>query len=81
MDWRDLHDAPRDRPIWLFLPAAKYTARPDGSVADVQHEAVVGAWRGDQSAWMVGDRHVYPSLWNAAPIDGVMPDNPLLVNP
>lgn len=78
MPWRDLHDAPRDKAVWLFLPAAKYTARADGTVADVQHEVVLAQWRGDQSTWMAGNRHVYPSLWSDADPTGDAPEQPVL---
>lgn len=74
--WKPVQEAPRDREVWLFLPSAERTVRPDGTVTDVKHKAVVGKWDGH---WV--DRTgnaVYPSLWHDAAVNGVMPDNPLL---
>lgn len=80
MDWAPSHHAPRDRAVWLFLPAASWTAQPSGMVTDVKHTAVVGQWSHEQAAWI--DRKtghaVYPSMWSDAPVDGPMPDNPHL---
>lgn len=76
--WRDLHDAPRDGKVWLFLPSSKFEADAQGRPTSVEHEVLVGAWRGDQSAWMVGERRVYPSMWSDADVDGPAPDNPLV---
>jgi hypothetical protein len=78
-NWRDLHDAPRDRPVWLFLPSSKFTADSAGRPISVEHEVLVGGWRGDQSAWLCGERAVYPSLWCDADVSGPAPASPLLV--
>lgn len=76
-DWRDLHDAPRDRRVWLFLPSSKFTADANGRPISVEHEVLLGSWRGDQSAWMVDERYVYPSMWSDADVAGLPPDSPL----
>lgn len=76
--WRDLHDAPRDKPVWLFLPCSKFEVDSNGRPISVEHETLVGEWRGDQSAWMVGNRPVYPSMWCDAPIGADVPESPVL---
>lgn len=77
MGWRPLDKAAQDLPaVWLFLPAASWKARPDGTVAEVQHAVVLGRWDGH---WLNKDGNaVYPSLWNDADITGEAPQDPEL---
>ncbi len=78
--WHSVHDAPRDRAVWLFLPSAKWTAKPDGTVTDVEHACVVAQWDKAQSAWInrTTGGPVYPSMWHPADIDGAAPEMPKL---
>lgn len=80
MAWAPSHDAPRDRPVWLFLPGAEFKALANGTVTDVKHAAVVAQWDAARGAWInrKTGHEVYPSLWSDADVDGVMPDNPML---
>ncbi len=78
-DWTSLHDAPKDRPIWLFLPSSKFAADANGRPVSVEHETLVGEWNAAQSAWMVGERRVYPSLWSDADPAGPVPAQPVLL--
>jgi hypothetical protein len=75
--WRDLHDAPRDKRVWLFLPSSKFEADANGRPLKVEHEVVLAQWQGDHSAWMADRRVVYPSLWSDADPAGVPPESPL----
>lgn len=78
MAWSDLHTAPRDRAIWLFLPSAKWESDSAGRPTKVEHLTVVGSWDAKQSAWVARTtgQPVYPSLWNDAPVGGPQPDQP-----
>lgn len=78
MPWSDLHDAPRDRPVWLFLPCAKFTADAQGRPITVQHEALVGQWNAEAACWLAGTRRVYPSMWSDADPAGDAPAQPVL---
>lgn len=74
--WRDLHDAPRDRAVWLFLPSSKYEADASGRPVKVEHEVVLAQWQANHSAWMAGSRTVYPSMWSDADPAGAAPESP-----
>jgi hypothetical protein len=77
MAWKSLHDAPRDRYVWLFLPSARWKAKPDGTPYDVTHECVVAKWDARQGVWATEQgRHVYPSVWSDADIGGSAPAQP-----
>ncbi|WP_339500618.1 hypothetical protein [Pseudomonas canadensis] len=78
MAWFDLHDAPRDRPVWLFLPSAKFTADAQGRPIAVEHEVVVASWNGEHCAWVTDERYVFPSLWSDADPQGASPELPVL---
>ena len=76
MGWDTTDKAPRDREVWLFLPSASWTAKPDGTVTDVKHAIIVGRWDGH---WINrAGNAVYPSLWNDAGLDGEPPQDPEL---
>lgn len=77
-NWRTLPDAPRDKPIWLFLPSSQFKADDQGRPISVEHEVVVAQWSAEQSVWLSGARHVYPSLWCDAPVNGDAPEPPVL---
>ena len=79
-NWQPVQTAPRDQPIWLFLPSIGFTHAPDGTVSNVTHACVVGQWDAARSAWINRETgaDVYPSLWCDHDVTGVMPDNPLL---
>lgn len=80
MAWQGSHSAPRDKAVWLFLPAASYTAAANGTVTDVKHDVVVAKWNPARSVWLSreGEREVFPSMWNDAAVDGPAPDMPEL---
>jgi hypothetical protein len=81
MTWSGLHNAPRKgEAIWLFLPAASWTTDANGRPSDVKHAIVVASWDAMQSAWInrATGHAVYPSLWNAADVDGAVPDSPMV---
>ena len=75
-DWAPSHDAPRDRPVWLFLPSSSYKTDERGRPFDVKHEHVVAQWSDQDRAWKVrgSERHVYPSMWWDGDVDGPGPD-------
>jgi len=77
--WAPSHDAPRDRPLWVFLPSSSYKTDERGRPFDVAHECVVAQWSATESVWKMrgSTRHVYPSMWCDADVDGPAPDQPL----
>lgn len=77
MGWASLDTAPRDgSEVWLFLPAASWTARADGTVTEVKHATIVAKWNGH---WVNrAGNAVYPSLWHDAPVTGEAPQDPEL---
>lgn len=80
MGWATLDTAPRDKPIWLYVPAISWTHGEDGRPSHVVNAVVVAQWDKAQGAWIRTDNadHVYPSLWNDANPAGHKPDDPEL---
>lgn len=80
MAWADLHTAPRDKPVWLYVPAYSWTVGPGGQATAVVNAARVARWDRARGAWIdrETDHPVYPSLWSDSDPDGAMPDNPLI---
>ncbi len=78
MSWSSHQTAPRDRPIWLFLPSAKYESNAAGHPTKVEHLTVVGYWDATHSAWTdrATGHAVYPSMWHSDPVDGPEPKAP-----
>jgi hypothetical protein len=78
MGWTAFQYAPRDRDVWLFLPAASYKQQPNGTVTDVTHAVVRGKWDQKQSAWVdrTSGHVVYPSLCHDADVNGDPPAHP-----
>lgn len=77
--WKPLPDAPRDKPVLLFLPAGWWKHDRDGRVVEAEHAKVVGWWSESDAAWVTGVHpkgaivSVYPSLWADLPDDPVLP--------
>jgi hypothetical protein len=71
-EWRNLHEAPRDAPVKLFLPCVKFDPDERGRPKpdSVQHGECIGIWDTTQSHWVNRDSgaKVYPSGWQ--PLDG-----------
>jgi len=65
--WLHLYQAPHDRPVRLFLPAAKFESDAHGrpKPETVQHGQCVGVWDATQKHWVDRDTgaKVYPSGW------------------
>lgn len=80
MTWDVSHNAPRDRPVWLYLPCASFKADEQGRPTEVRTDSVVASWDHVRSAWIARDtgHPVYPSMWCDADVNGVKPDNPML---
>ena len=81
MGWQPSHDAPRDRPVWLYLPASAFKRTDSGTVIEVSNEIVVAHWDKKHGTWLATDRFeraVYPSLWHDASVDGPPPAAPEL---
>lgn len=81
MTWDVSHNAPRDRPIWLYLPCAAYTTNPGGYATSVSPGKVVAQWDVKRSAWIMRDpphSQVFPSMWCDADVGGPKPDNPMI---
>ncbi len=80
MAWAPSHDAPRDRPVWLYVPAYSWTSDASGRPTSVVNAARVAQWNEARSAWIDREtgHQVYPSLWSDADPSGPMPDNPLI---
>lgn len=91
MAWYPSHNAPKDRPVWLYLPAAAYTTNERGHATSVTPDCVVGQWDAKRGAWIqqstalltlqrAGEfgHPVYPSLFSDAKADGPRPDNPMI---
>lgn len=84
MGWHTIHDAPRDKRVWAFLPAAEWKSRPDGAPFDVKSAVVLVDWfpnhHGHSGAWVSWQtgHAVYPSMWNDADIEAAAPEAPEL---
>ena len=78
--WAPSHDAPRDRPVWLYVPTYSWKADPNGRPTEVVNAARVAKWDRLRAAWIDRETHqpVYPSLWCDADPNGVMPDFPMI---
>lgn len=80
MTWARSHDAPRDRPVWLYVPGYSWTSDANGRPTSVVNETRLAKWDNLRSAWI--DRktghEVYPSMWCDADVEGPMPDNPVI---
>jgi hypothetical protein len=80
MTWDVSHNAPRDRLVWLYLPAASYTTDERGHGTSVKPGVVLAHWNVKDSAWIMkgSNTHIYPSLWSDADPEGLKPDNPVI---
>jgi hypothetical protein len=80
MAWYPSHNAPKDRAVWLYLPAFAYTTNERGHGTSVTSDVVVGQWDEKRSAWIQqsSGHPVYPSLFSDAKADGPKPDNPTI---
>lgn len=65
--WQPMLHAPRNAPVRLFLPAAKFEMGENGrpKPETVQHDECVGIWDAAQTAWVnqATGAKVYPSKW------------------
>ncbi len=80
MTWDISHNAPRDREVWLYLPAAAYTTNEKGFATSVSPDTVIAKWDNKRAAWVQrdGGHHVFPSMWCDADVSGPKPDNPMI---
>jgi hypothetical protein len=78
MTWAPSHDAPRDRPVWLFLPGGRWKSDERGRHTEIHNECVVAQWTDGKWKARDADRDVYPSMWCDADVDGPAPDMPLI---
>ena len=80
MGWQPSHYAPRDRPVWLYVPAYSWETAAGGHAKAVVNAARVAQWDKAQGGWIdqKTGHAVYPSLWSDADPSGPMPDNPMI---